>query len=120
VKEAMKAATQFIQANDLDNAVLKLQRVLKLEPSYYQAASQLGALLHHLGREEEAVIYLRKSFEFERGFMAGYVMCVVPSSAHALAWSCAWCERDWGCCMTEWVIQLPLFSCLSWSDAPSG
>ena len=58
--------------------MVKLQRVVKLEPSYYQACSQLGSLLHYLGREEEAVLYLRKSFEFERGFMSGYVMCVPP------------------------------------------
>jgi tetratricopeptide (TPR) repeat protein len=95
----MKAATGFIQANDLDNAVLKLQRVLKLEPSYYQAASQLGALLHHLGREEEAVIYLRKSFEFERGFMAGYVMCV-----GALLCTCSGMVVYGACCESDWTV----------------
>ena len=48
-KVAMAEAQQCLQAADLNGAIVALKRTLRLEPSYYQAASQLGMLLHHEG-----------------------------------------------------------------------
>ncbi|KAK3254817.1 hypothetical protein CYMTET_35988 [Cymbomonas tetramitiformis] len=74
VKELMQEAQALFAQADLQAAATCLKQALKLEPSYFQAASQLGMLLHHLGREEEALHYFKLSITYEKGFMSGYVM----------------------------------------------
>jgi len=61
--EAFRRAVALHQAGDFDGAIREYRAALALDPSNFQARSNLGAALAHTGHYEEAIAAYREALE---------------------------------------------------------
>ncbi len=65
--EMYKEATQLKSAGKLEEAVAKLQEIVKIAPDHVQSHMALGVHLQKLGRPDEAIVHARRVTELEPG-----------------------------------------------------
>ena len=63
--ELYKEASQLKTAGKMEEAVTKLEEILKIDPDHVQTHMALGVHLQKLGRPDEAILHARRVTELE-------------------------------------------------------